>query len=249
MSEKVFFGNKKIDPSIKQSFVNDVFSSVASNYDVMNDLMSFGTHRLWKDKFVNEITDFNKKIIDVAGGTGDITARILKKAKKLYLQPDITIFDINSDMLKKGKEKFYDQGLFTSKLNWICGNAESMPFKDNVFDFYVCAFGYRNMTNINLALHEARRVLKPGGKFICLEFSKVYNPLLNKFYQFYSKNIIAKLGGIVANDFDSYLYLVESIDNFLPQEEFTTQVSEAGFNNTSFESLFSGVCTIYRGYK
>ena len=249
MSEKVFFGSKKVDKDKKQSLVNDIFSNVASKYDVMNDVMSLGVHRYWKNILMAEIDDFSKAIIDVAGGTGDISQRIYQKAIKNNQEPNITVLDINQDMLKSGRDKLLDKGIFKG-LNFICGNAESLPFADESFDYYICAFGIRNMTNLNVALQEAQRVLKKGGKFICLEFSHISNDnMLSKVYDIYSMHLIPFFGEVIAKDRDSYQYLVDSIKKFPTQRKFLELLKDVGFVKTKYANLTYGVCAIHTGYK
>ena len=247
MSDRVFFGFKEVDVSDKQNLVNRVFSSVSSKYDIMNDLMSFGIHRLWKRQMVNEITDYSKRILDVAGGTGDIAYRCFKKAIKNRIHPNITIFDINREMLAIGRDKFLDKGIFNG-VNWICGNAEEIALPTSSIDYYTCAFGIRNMTNLEKILSEAYRVLKPGGKFICMEFSHVSNDLLSKAYDSYSINLIPQIGKIIAKDQDSYQYLVESIKKFPHQREFARMIENAGFVSVKYQNLTGGICAIHTGY-
>jgi ubiquinone/menaquinone biosynthesis methyltransferase len=249
MSEKVFFGFKKVDKDKKQSLVNDIFSNVASKYDMMNDVMSFGIHRYWKNILMSEIDDFSKKIIDVAGGTGDISQRIYQHAIKNDQNPDITIFDINQEMLMTGRDKLLNKGMLKG-LSFVCGNAENLPFADESFDYYICAFGIRNMTNLTTALTEAQRVLKKGGKFICLEFSHISNDnMMSKLYDIYSMHLIPFFGEFVANDRESYKYLVESIKKFPTQRKFLEMLKDAGFNQVKYDNLTCGVCAIHTGYK
>jgi demethylmenaquinone methyltransferase/2-methoxy-6-polyprenyl-1,4-benzoquinol methylase len=240
---KVNFGFKQVDQLEKQSLVGKVFSSVAHKYDLMNDLMSLGIHRLWKARLVQELRP-NKKLLDMAAGTGDIAKRYYLKSS----QADITLCDINIDMLNTGQNRLIDENIF-SGLNFVCCNAEELPFADFSFDYYTIAFGIRNVTNIDKALQEAHRVLKPGGKFVCLEFSRVSNQTLAKFYDFYSLNIIPKIGGIIAGDSDSYKYLVESIRMFPAQEEFIQMMDKAGFKLNKFHNLTYGVVSLYIGYR
>lgn len=252
MSDKTNFGFKKVDKEKKANLVGEVFSSVAKKYDLMNDLMSAGSHRIWKNKMVNEIEfknqNKNYQIIDVAGGTGDIAFRIAKKAKSKQISTNIEIVDINQNMLDVGKNRAIDSNLFNN-LNFTRCDAENLVFNDNSFDFYTIAFGIRNFTNIDKGLQEAFRTLKKGGKFICLEFSKVDHKLLSKIYDFYSFNIIPKIGELVSNDGDSYQYLVESIRNFPDQEKFKKMIEEAGFKNVSYQNLTFGTVSIHIGYK
>ena len=248
-NNKTHFGFKEIDKNIKSNLVYQVFANVAQKYDLMNDLMSFGSHRIWKNKMVNQIDFFdNIKVIDVAGGTGDIAFRIIKKAQEKSLNCQIKLVDINREMLEIGKSKAIDQNLF-NHLEFIEGNGEKLEFADESFDLYTIAFGIRNFTNIDLGLKEAFRVLKKGGKFICLEFSKVDDLILQKIYNQYSFKIIPKIGKTVLKDSESYQYLVESIRKFPPQQKFKKMIEDAGFSSVSFENLTFGVCAIHYAIK
>lgn len=217
----------------------------------MNDLMSGGMHRLWKDQMLKEIEFQNNKsynIIDVAGGTGDIAFRICKKANQAKIENNIEIVDINQEMLDEGKKRAINLNLF-NQVNFNRCSGESLEYNDNNFDFYTVSFGIRNFTNINKGLNEAYRVLKKGGKFICLEFSEVNNDILRKIYDLYSFNVIPKIGGLVLDDKDSYQYLVESIRKFPKQETFLEMLSIAGFKNCAYKSLTFGTVAIHIGYK
>jgi demethylmenaquinone methyltransferase/2-methoxy-6-polyprenyl-1,4-benzoquinol methylase len=242
------FGFKEVDSNKKTSLVFDVFKSVANKYDLMNDFMSFGIHHFWKKEFVSKVKDLSGKIIDVAGGTGDISFRLHKKAKEQSLKTDITICDINQHMLNIAEQKAIDSNIL-SGLKFHSADAENMPFQDNSFDYYLISFGIRNVTNIEKALSEAYRILKPGGKFLCLEFSQVNNIMLQKIYDLYSMNVIPKIGKFVANDEDSYRYLVESIRKFPNQQKFKQMIINAGFGNVSYKNLSSGVVAIHEGQK
>ncbi len=252
MSEKTDFGFKKVDKNIKSKLVGNIFSSVAKKYDLMNDLMSGGSHRIWKNKMIEEIKfkDHNTpcKIIDVAGGTADISFRALQKAKMQNINTQIDVVDINQEMLNVGKARAIDKNLF-NKLNFSTQDGENLAFNDETFDFYTIAFGIRNFTNIEKGLSEAHRVLKKGGKFICLEFSKVNNEFLQKFYDLYSFNIVPKIGKYVLNDEDSYQYLVESIRKFPNQENFKKMIQNANFSDVTYKSLTFGTVAIHVGYK
>lgn len=248
MNDKVFFGTKEVSSSEKQNLVNEVFSSVSSQYDIMNDIMSFGIHRLWKQKMVDEIFDYSKKILDVAGGTGDIVRKCYERAIQQNLTPDITLFDINESMLKVGRDKLLDLGIIKN-IQFICGNAEEMPIADDSFDYYTCAFGIRNMTHLDRALSEAYRVLSPGGKFICMEFSHISNDLFAKIYDIYSKNFIPNFGKMITNDKESYKYLVESIKKFPNQKDFAQMIEKTGFKAVTHQNLTGGICAIHIGYK
>lgn len=244
-SKKTHFGFQQVDIDQKSQLVKEIFSNVASKYDLMNDLMSFGIHRNWKNKMIEKINlSRNCKIIDVAGGTGDIAMRILKKPNSSNLNCSIDIIDINQEMLEVGKQRAVDANLF-SQLKFTCGDGENLPFADKQFDFYTIAFGMRNFTDIPKGLNEARRVLKDGGKFICLEFSKVEDYFLQKIYDQYSFKIIPKIGEIVLKDRNSYQYLVESIRKFPPQNQFKKMIEDAGFSSVSYQNLNFGVVSIF----
>lgn len=247
---KTHFGFKTVNKDEKSHLVKDIFSGVAKKYDLMNDLMSGGIHRLWKKNMVNEIDFYKKnqhyKIIDLAGGTGDIAFRIAKKAKDLDIKTTIDIVDINQEMLDVGKDRAVDNNIY-SNLNFSCQDGEKLSFNDNEFDYFTIAFGIRNFTNIDKALKEAKRVLKPGGKFICLEFSKVNDYFLQKIYDKYSFNVIPKIGQIILKDRDSYQYLVESIRKFPNQDKFKNMIEEAGFKNVKYQNLSAGIAAIHSG--
>ena len=243
--ESTQFGERPVTPDEKTGLVRGVFDSVADNYDIMNDLMSGGLHRVWKDRLVRMIRPkSNMNFIDVAGGTGDIAFRIRKKAPKA----NITVYDLNQNMLDVGRDRAIDKG-WLEGFTWQCGNAEKLPYKDNSFDVYTIAFGLRNVTHIDDALKEAYRVLKPGGRFFCLEFSHVREPILAKAYDIYSYNIIPKIGAAVAKDRESYQYLVESIRKFPKQEVLKSRMEDVGMKNCSFSNLSAGIVAIHKGYK
>ncbi len=240
------FGFQDVDSNEKTKLVNDLFKRVANRYDLMNDVMSLGIHRWWKDQFIQRIAPKkDEKFIDVAGGTGDIALRLLKKSTPLS---NITVYDINLNMLEEGRARAIDEGVIKG-LQWICGTAENLPFPDNAFDVYTIAFGLRNITSKENALKEALRVLKPGGRFYCLEFSKVKHPLLEKAYSLYSFNIIPKIGALIAKDKAAYQYLVESINRFPTQEELSLMIKEAGFASVSYQNLTQGIVAIHEGIK
>lgn len=252
MDKKTDFGFKKVNKNEKASLVGQVFSNVAEKYDLMNDLMSAGFHRSWKNKMIQEIQFSSKvkqyKMIDVAGGTGDIAFRIVKKANLENINTIIDIVDINQEMLDVGKEKSIDLNYF-NQVNFNRCDGESLDYDDNFFDFYTIAFGIRNFTNINQGLKEAHRVLKKGGKFICLEFSKVNNRILEAIYDKYSFNVIPKIGEVILKDGDSYQYLVESIRKFPNQTKFQEMMQDAGFKNCKYQNLTFGTVAIHTGYK
>lgn len=242
------FGFKKIKANEKQSLVNSVFSNVADKYDLMNDLMSFGMHRLWKDEFIRQVPNLNSNILDVASGSGDIALKLAKKAKDRGSNISLTLSDINEEMLRQAKKKSIDLNLFQN-LKFTVATAEELPFPDNSFDYYTIAFGIRNVPDINKALKEAYRVLKPMGKFVCLEFSKVKESLLQDFYKFYSFNVIPKIGQIITGNKEAYDYLVESIDLFPSQDEFRIMIKEAGFEEINYKNLSGSIVAIHSAYK
>ena len=242
MSDQVNFGDELVTPEEKTRRVGGVFTSVARNYDVMNDLMSGGMHRLWKDRFVAKVAPrTGERILDMAGGTGDIAFRMAKRGAL------VTVSDINADMLGVGMERATARAI--EGLIWQVENAETLSFADGHFDAYTIAFGIRNVTDIPRALREAHRVLKRGGRFYCLEFSTSEWPGFGELYDRYSEHLIPKIGKIVANDEDSYRYLVESIRRFPRMEAFRTMIGEAGFRSTSVEPILGGMVAIHGGWK
>ncbi|CAN2535995.1 Ubiquinone/menaquinone+biosynthesis+C-methyltransferase+UbiE [Methylocapsa aurea] len=242
------FGFSEVGLDEKQGLVDDVFHKVARRYDIMNDLMSGGMHRLWKDVFAAKVRPSRRapfRHLDVAGGTGDIAFRIAKASGP---EAEIVVLDINGDMLDVGRDRAVQRGL-SDKVEFVQANAESLPFPDAHFDAYTIAFGIRNVPRIDLALSEAHRVLKPGGRFLCLEFSQVAIPGLDKIYEAYSFNVIPAIGKLVAGDAEPYRYLVESIQRFPRAEEFERMIRQAGFRRTGFERLTGGVVAIHSGWK
>ncbi len=247
------FGFSTVKEEEKQSLVGGVFDSVADKYDIMNDVMSGGLHRVWKNAFIRDLRPLRgMHLLDVAGGTGDIAFRFLKAAKKKVSKKDVvtkvTICDINTNMLSAGRNRAIDQGIF-DPIDWVTGNAEMLPLPDRSVDAYTIAFGIRNVTHIDIALKEAYRVLKPGGRFLCLEFSKVDLPVLAKLYDVYSFNFIPEFGNMITGDKDSYQYLVESIRKFPSQEKFKNMIGEAGFQKTSYKNLSGGIVAIHSGWR
>lgn len=238
------FGFQTIDAEEKQQRVRGVFDSVASRYDLMNDFMSAGLHRLWKREMVAALAPrAGQRILDVAGGTGDIAFRIRKAA-----DAHVTICDINEAMLNEGKNRAIDANM-REGLEWVVGNAESLPFPDAHFDAYTIAFGIRNVTHIEQALAEAHRVLKIGGRFLCLEFSHVPNEMLAKMYDLYSFNVIPWVGERITQDRAAYQYLVESIRRFPDQERFAKMIKNAGFGNVTYRNMTGGVVALHSGRK
>lgn len=239
------FGFETIDASTKEKRVGEVFSSVAGRYDLMNDLMSGGIHHAWKDTLIDIIApSANTRLLDVAGGTGDIAFRFLKRVEGGH----VTVCDINADMLGEGRKRSIDKNML-HKLEWVCGNAESLPVPDMSFDYYTIAFGIRNVTHIDQALKEAYRVLKPGGKFTCLEFSKVDNKIFSMVYDWYSFKAIPWIGSKVTGDAGAYQYLVESIRQFPTQERFASMIRDAGFSHVQYTNLSKGVVAIHSGWR
>ena len=242
MSDPVNFGEQLVTPEEKTRRVGEVFSSVAQRYDLMNDLMSGGLHRLWKDRFVARVKPRpGERILDMAGGTGDIAFRMARRGAR------VTVADINADMLAVGEERAKDRGL--EGLSWKVENAEALSFDDGSFDAYTIAFGIRNVTDIPAALREAYRVLKRGGRFYCLEFSTSDWPGFADLYETYSDKLIPRLGKAVARDEESYRYLVESIRRFPRPEWFRQMIAEAGFAETRFEPILGGLVAIHSGWR
>jgi demethylmenaquinone methyltransferase/2-methoxy-6-polyprenyl-1,4-benzoquinol methylase len=243
--EKEWFGDRQVEPEEKTKLVHGVFDSVAARYDLMNDLMSGGVHRRWKRRFIRRIRPRNGlKYLDVAGGTGDIAFKIKKAAPNA----EITLCDLTEEMLLVGRDRAVDKG-YLNDFEWVTGNAEKLPFEDESFDVYTISFGLRNVTRIDSALKEAHRVLKPGGKFYCLEFSHVEDELIKKFYDLYSYNVIPKIGKIVASDEDSYQYLVESIRKFPDQEALCERIKKSGFHHAEYINMTFGVVAIHSAWK
>ncbi|MBS0476580.1 MAG: class I SAM-dependent methyltransferase [Proteobacteria bacterium] len=242
MSETVSFGYDEVSPEEKTEKVGAVFSSVAKKYDIMNDAMSAGMHRLWKDKFVRRVKpQRHEQILDMAGGTGDIAFRMAAHGAA------ITVSDINQDMLDVGIERAMERGLDT--LVWSRQNAEELSFPDRFFDAYTIAFGIRNVTRIDKALAEAYRVLKHGGRFYCLEFSTTEWPGFKEVYDLYSHRLVPKIGSAIAGDPDSYRYLIESIRRFPTMPAFEAMIRDAGFVRTRVEPILGGLVAIHSGWK
>ena len=242
---KTHFGFSEVNESEKAGRVQGVFSSVASKYDIMNDAMSFGIHRLWKDAMMDWLAPRGgQKLLDVAGGTGDISFRFLKRAGYGHA----TVLDLTEPMLVEGRKRAEAEAM-ESSLDWVVGDAMNLPFDDNTFDVYTISFGIRNVTRPQEALNEAFRVLRPGGRLMVLEFSQIPNDLMQKVYDLYSFNIIPRMGQAIANDRDSYQYLVESIRKFPDQETFLGMVRAAGFENAKYRNLSMGIACLHSGWK
>jgi demethylmenaquinone methyltransferase/2-methoxy-6-polyprenyl-1,4-benzoquinol methylase len=247
------FGFREVSPGEKTALVRGVFDSVASRYDIMNDAMSGGVHRLWKSAMIDWLRPRpGMRLLDVAGGTGDIAFRILDKANR-GVPPGkapaaVTVCDINAAMLAVGRDRAVNAGRLDN-LDWIVGNAEALPFAGSRYDAYTIAFGIRNVTDIPAALREARRVLKPGGRFLCLEFSNVDLPGLKQAYDFYSFNLVPRMGRLIAGDAESYRYLVESIRRFPDRAAFADMIKEAGFSRVSVRAMSGGIVALHSAWR
>jgi len=242
MSEQVSFGYEEVSPEEKTRRVGAVFSSVAKKYDVMNDAMSMGLHRVWKDRFIRRVKPREgEQILDMAGGTGDIAFRLAAQGAT------VTVSDINQDMLDVGLDRAVERGI--DGLVWSRQNTEELSFPDRFFDGYTIAFGIRNVTRIDKALAEAHRVLKHGGRFFCLEFSTTQWPGFAEIYDAYSHKLVPKIGEAIAGDGDSYRYLIESIRRFPPMPEFEAMIRDAGFVRTKVEPILGGLVAIHSGWR
>ena len=243
------FGFREVAEGEKQGLVNEVFAKVAKRYDEMNDLMSAGLHRLWKDDFVAALPLPKRgafHVLDVAGGTGDIAFRILERGGP---KARVSMLDISPEMLMEGRRRARAEGRPMSRLDFTVANAEALPFADDTFDAYTIAFGIRNVPHIETALAEAFRVLKPGGRFQCLEFSRLSVPGLEKLYDAYSFTVIPAVGRVVTGDGGPYRYLVESIRKFPDQERFLGMIEEAGFSRAGYRNMTGGVVAMHWGWK
>lgn len=242
------FGFKKVSEGEKQNLVNEVFSRVANRYDLMNDLMSGGLHRVWKDAMVSWLAparNANFQVLDVAGGTGDIAFRIVEASG---YKAQVTVLDINPAMLEVGRERAAKRGIFEN-LSFVEANAEGLPFEDSSFDAYTIAFGIRNVPRIDKALSEAYRVLRPGGRFLCLEFSDVDLPVLDRLYEAWSFHAIPQIGKVITGDDEPYRYLVESIRKFPNQANFAEMIRNAGFSRVTWRDYTGGIATLHSGWK
>ena len=239
------FGFQDVPESEKAGRVQGVFSSVASKYDVMNDAMSFGIHRIWKDAMMDWLAPrAGQRLLDVAGGTGDVSFRFLKRAGPGHA----TVLDLTEPMLIEGRKRA-EANAMSDSLDWVVGDAMHLPFEANTFDVYTISFGIRNVTRPQEALNEAFRVLRPGGRLMVLEFSQIPNEMMQKVYDLYSFNIIPRMGQMIANDRDSYQYLVESIRKFPDQDTFLGMVRHAGFENAKYRNLSMGIACLHSGWK
>lgn len=247
--KQTHFGYRDVAEGEKSGLVRGVFSSVATKYDIMNDVMSGGVHRLWKSAMIDWLAPRpGWRMLDVAGGTGDIAFRILDRANRKGPGTHVTVLDLTEDMLRAGMERAEGNTL-AGQLDWINGDAMALPFGDDTFDAYTIAFGIRNVTRIEEALAEAYRVLRPGGRFLCLEFSQVTVAGMDRAYDAYSFAVIPRMGEMIANDRDSYQYLVESIRRFPDQERFAGMIREAGFGQVKYRNMTGGVAALHSGWK
>jgi demethylmenaquinone methyltransferase/2-methoxy-6-polyprenyl-1,4-benzoquinol methylase len=239
------FGFETVPEAEKAGRVHGVFTSVASKYDVMNDVMSVGVHRVWKDAMMDWLAPRDgQRLLDVAGGTGDVAFRFLKRAPGA----SAVVLDMTESMLIEGRKRAEAEAM-SDRLDWIVGDAMALPFEDNSFDVYTISFGIRNVTRIEDALGEAFRVLRPGGRLMVLEFSQLPNPAMQWAYDRYSFNVIPRMGQVIAGDSASYQYLVESIRKFPDQERFATMIRQAGFAQVKYRNLTFGVAALHSGWK
>ena len=239
------FGYQTVPEGDKAGMVHGVFTRVASKYDIMNDLMSGGVHRLWKDAMMDWLAPrAGQRLLDVAGGTGDVAFRFLSRAPGA----DAVVCDLTESMLVAGRQRAEADSM-ADRLGWVVGDAMALPFEDNSFDVYTISFGIRNVTRIADALSEAYRVLRPGGRLMVLEFSQIPNDMMQRAYDLYSFNIIPLMGQIVAGDRDSYQYLVESIRKFPDQETFASMIRQAGFDQVKFRNQTMGIAALHSGWK
>jgi len=252
-NDTTHFGFRTVRTEEKQGLVREVFDSVAAKYDLMNDVMSLGVHRLWKDRFVDWLAPRpGMRCLDVGGGTGDIAFRILKEVQRRRQegQPPahVTVSDINGEMLKVGRDRATASGILEN-IEWVEADAQALPFDDARFDAYTIAFCLRNVTDIDKALREARRVLKPGGRFLCLEFSKVLVPGLDAAYDLYSFQVLPRMGQMIAGNREAYQYLAESIRRFPPQQELARRIREAGLGQVSVRNLSGGIAAMHSAWR
>ena len=242
------FGFREVGIEDKPGLVREVFDSVADRYDLMNDLMSGGVHRVWKATLIDQLHPRpDMHLLDVAGGTGDIALRYLARGGG-----KVTVCDLNRRMLEVGRDRALDRGLVSGArggIEWVAGDAEALPLPDGAVDAYTCAFGLRNVTRLDAALAEARRVLRPGGRFLVLEFSRVSQPILKTLYDRYSFTVLPALGGAIAGDAQAYRYLAESIRKFPPQDEFAGMIATAGFARVGYRNLSFGIAAIHAAWR
>jgi demethylmenaquinone methyltransferase/2-methoxy-6-polyprenyl-1,4-benzoquinol methylase len=246
---KAPFGYREVDPAEKPGLVRGIFERVAGRYDLMNDLMSMGVHRLWKAAMIDSLAPrAGQVILDVAGGTGDIAFRILDRAEKTGGPAAVMVLDLSEAMLRTGRDRAIDEGRLDG-LAWVAGDAERLPVPDQTVDAYTIAFGLRNVTRIERALAEARRVLKPGGRFLCLEFSHIEPAPLAALYELYSFRMIPAMGDVVTGERDAYRYLVESIRRFPPQAELARMIEAAGLERVKVRNLSGGIAALHSAWR
>ena len=244
--DKAWFGFRRVEAKEKPALVRGVFESVAGRYDLMNDLMSGGIHRLWKADLIEWLNPrAGELLLDVAGGTGDIAFRYLERTGK---DGRVVVCDLTPAMLNVGRDRAIDRGIIAG-IEWVAGDAQALPVADRSVDAYTIAFGLRNVTDIDRALAEARRVLKPGGRFVCLEFSQVILPLLKQLYDLYSFRVLPWMGRLVAGDKESYVYLVESIRRFPAQAALVERLKAAGFGETRYRNLSGGIAALHTAWR
>lgn len=244
-SRTTHFGFQTVAEDQKAGMVHGVFTNVASKYDIMNDVMSMGIHRVWKDAMMDWLAPRpGQRLLDVAGGTGDISFRFLKRAPGAQA----VVLDMTESMLVEGRQRA-EAASMSDSLDWVVGDAMALPFEDNTFDVYTISFGIRNVTRIPDALSEAYRVLRPGGRLMVLEFSQLPNPAMQWAYDRYSFNVIPEMGKLIADDRDSYQYLVESIRKFPDQDTFAQMIRDAGFENVKYRNLSLGIAALHSGWK
>ena len=242
------FGFRRVPEAAKAPLVRAVFDSVAERYDLMNDLMSAGIHRLWKDEMVAWLNPRpGQRMLDVAGGTGDVARRALPRVEPAR-GGTVVVCDANPRMLEIGRARAIDDGILAG-IDFLCGDAEALPFADRAFDLYTIAFGLRNVTRIERALTEARRVLRPGGRFLCLEFTPAVAPVLQPLYELYSFAFLPLLGRLVTGDRDAYAYLVESIRRFPPQSEISAMIADAGLDRPRYRNLTGGIAALHSAWR
>jgi len=243
-SNTTHFGFRNVKYSEKSALVRNVFNNVAPNYDLMNDIMSFGIHRLWKTNLIERLNPHkDMRLLDIGGGTGDIAFKFIKRGGR-----NVVVVDINEEMLAIGQDRALNQGI-VRQIEWINSDAENLPFKDSLFDTYITAFCLRNVARLDFALKEAYRLLRPGGRFLCLEFSHIILPNLSRLYDMYSFNVLPLMGQIIAKDKDSYQYLAESIRRFPQQDDFLNLIKESGFEKATYQNLSHGIVAIHSAWK
>ncbi|CAB0151312.1 Ubiquinone/menaquinone biosynthesis C-methyltransferase UbiE [Pseudidiomarina piscicola] len=245
-SDTIDFGYKQVAKNEKQSLVANVFNSVAQKYDIMNDVMSFGIHRIWKRYTIDcSGVRTGMKVLDIAGGTGDLTAQF---SRRVGPTGEVVLADINQAMLDVGRDKLRNKGI-VGNVDYVQANAEDLPFEDERFDIITIAFGLRNVTDKQKALESMFRVLKPGGRLLVLEFSKPVPPMLSQAYDFYSFNVLPKMGQLVAGDAESYQYLAESIRMHPDQDTLKSMMEQAGYERVTYDNLTGGIVALHRGFK